>query len=112
MNVRRIGYVASEIVRHGGLVIVANIAPFAEDRAFNKKLISAWGDYNQIYVNTPIEECERRDVKGLYAGARAGTIKNFTGVSDPFEVPTDSALDLTLMSVEETLAEIYKRFGL
>ena len=112
MNVRRIGYVASEIVRHGGLVIVANIAPFAEDRAFNKKLISAWGDYNQIYVNTPIDECERRDVKGLYAGARAGTIKNFTGVSDPFEVPTDSALDLTLMSVDETLSVIYKRFGL
>lgn len=112
MNVRRIGYVASEIVRHGGLVIVANIAPFAEDRAYNKKLISSWGDYNQIYVDTPIEECERRDVKGLYAGARAGTIKNFTGVSDPFEVPTDSALDLTLMSVDSTLDAVYKRFGL
>lgn len=112
MNVRRIGYVASEIVRHGGLVIVANIAPFAEDRAFNKKVISQWGDYNQIYVNTPIEECEKRDVKGLYAGARAGTIKNFTGVSDPFEVPTDSALDLDLMSLDDTLAVVFKRFGL
>jgi sulfate adenylyltransferase len=101
-NVRRIGYVASEIVKHGGLVIVANIAPFEEDREYNKKLISAFGDYYQIYVNTPIEECEKRDVKGLYAGARAGSVKNFTGVTDSFEVPTNSFLDLKLMSLSET----------
>ena len=112
MNVRRIGYVASEIVKHGGLVVVANIAPFKEDRMFNKKLISAGGDYFQLYVNTPISECERRDVKGLYAGARAGTIKNFTGVSDPFEVPDDSFLDLELMSLEETAAALFAKCGL
>jgi sulfate adenylyltransferase len=108
MNVRRIGYVASEIVRHGGLVIVANIAPFAEDRAFNKKLITAYGDYYQIFVDTPVTECERRDVKGLYAAARAGTVKNFTGVSDPFEIPEDSFMTLTLASVSETAEIMFK----
>ena len=112
LNVRRIGYVAAEIVKHGGLVVVANIAPFQEDREYNRKLISAGGDYFQIYVNTPIEECERRDVKGLYAGARAGTIKNFTGVSDPFMVPTDSFLELGLMPLQETMDLVFKKLGL
>jgi sulfate adenylyltransferase len=82
--------VASEIVKHGGLVVVANIAPYEEDRAYNRDLISLHGDYIQIFVNTSLEECERRDVKGLYRAARAGTIKQFTGISDPFEVPTNS----------------------
>lgn len=90
LNVRRIGYVASEIVKHGGLVVVANIAPYEEDRAYNRDLISLHGDYIQIFVNTSLEECERRDVKGLYRAARAGTIKQFTGISDPFEIPTNS----------------------
>jgi sulfate adenylyltransferase len=87
MNVRRIGYVASEIVKHGGIVIVANIAPFAEDRAFNKRLISQNGRYVEIFCDTPLETCAERDVKGLYKAAFAGTLKNFTGVSDPFERP-------------------------
>ena len=108
MNVRRIGYVASEIVKHGGLVVVANIAPFEEDRAYNKKMISAWGDYYQIFVDTPVAECERRDVKGLYAAARAGTVKNFTGVSDPFEEPTNSFLKLDLESLSDTTATMLK----
>lgn len=108
MNVRRIGYVASEIVRHGGIVVVANIAPFAEDRAFNKKLISTYGDYHQIFVDTPIEECIRRDVKGLYAGAIAGTIKNFTGISDPFEAPDDSSVTLKLESLSDTVETLFK----
>ena len=90
MNVRRIGYVASEIVRHGGIVIVANIAPFAEDRAFNRCLISQHGRYVEIFCDTSLETCANRDVKGLYKAAFAGTLKNFTGVSDPFESPTDS----------------------
>jgi sulfate adenylyltransferase len=90
MNVRRIGYVASEIVRHGGIVIVANIAPFAEDRAFNRRLISQHGRYVEIFVDTALDTCAERDVKGLYKAAFAGTLKNFTGVSDPFEAPTDS----------------------
>lgn len=87
MNVRRIGYVASEIVRHGGIVIVANIAPYQEDRDFNKNLINQYGTYLEFFVDTPIEICEQRDVKGLYKAARAGTIATFTGVSDPFEIP-------------------------
>jgi sulfate adenylyltransferase len=90
MNVRRIGYVASEIVRHGGIVIVANIAPFEEDRNFNRDLINKYGKYVEFFVNTPIEVCEERDVKGLYKAARAGTLANFTGVTDPFEIPLNS----------------------
>jgi len=97
MNVRRIGYVASEIVRHGGVVLVANIAPFEEDRAWNRKLISQYGNYVEYFVDTPVEVCEERDVKGLYKAARAGTLKNFTGVSDPFEVPL-TAVSVPLMS--------------
>ena len=94
LNVRRIGYVASEIVKHGGLAIVANIAPYKEDRIYNRDLIKQHGDYIQIFVNTTLEECERRDVKGLYQAARAGTIKQFTGISDPFEVPMESEIIL------------------
>jgi sulfate adenylyltransferase len=86
-NVRRIGYVASEIVRHGGIVLVANIAPYEEDREYNKRLISMYGKYVEIFVDTPLDVCEERDVKGLYKQARAGTIKGFTGISDPFEKP-------------------------
>ena len=112
MNVRRIGYVASEIVKHGGLVVVANIAPFEVDRAFNKKMITAWGDYYQIFVDTPVAECERRDVKGLYAAARAGTVKNFTGVSDPFEEPINSFLKLDLDSLEDTIVVMKSKLGL
>lgn len=87
-NVRRIGYVASEIVRHGGTVICANIAPYDEDRLNNRKLIEQYGKYCEIFVDTPLEVCEKRDVKGLYKLAREGKIKQFTGISDPFEEPT------------------------
>lgn len=106
-NVRRIGYVASEIVRHGGTVIVANIAPYEEDRQFNKKIISQYGKYVQIFVDTPLEECERRDVKGLYSAARAGTIKQFTGISDPFEPPTNSAITLKWAPLEEMVQALH-----
>jgi sulfate adenylyltransferase len=88
MNVRRIGYVASEIVRHGGIVLVANIAPYEADRAYNRSLISGFGTYLEVFVDTSLETCESRDVKGLYAAARAGKIQQFTGISDPFERPT------------------------
>jgi sulfate adenylyltransferase len=90
MNVRRIGYVASEIVKHGGIVIVANIAPYDEDRLYNRNLISSYGKYIEFYVDTPLEVCEERDVKGLYKSARQGTLKNFTGISDPFEMPSNA----------------------
>lgn len=91
INVRRIGYVASEIVKHNGIVICANICPYDEDRLFNRNLIeNTGGTYKEIFVNTPLEICEKRDVKGLYEKARKGIIKEFTGISDPFEIPTNS----------------------
>lgn len=106
MNVRRIGYVASEIVRHGGIVLVANIAPFEEDRQFNRVVISQQGKYMEVFVDTPLETCEGRDVKGLYAAARAGTIKQFTGISDPYETPTD-ALVVKGLGKEEAVSFVF-----
>lgn len=86
-NVRRIGYVASEVAKHGGICVCANIAPYEDDRLYNKNLIeSKGGKYIEIFVNTPVEVCESRDVKGLYKLARDGKIK-LTGINDPFEVP-------------------------
>jgi sulfate adenylyltransferase len=106
-NVRRIGYVASEIVRHGGTVLVANIAPYDEDRQANRKLIGGYGKYIEVYVDTPIEECERRDVKGLYKASRSGTLANFTGVSDPFEVPRNSELVLRSNDLDAKVETIW-----
>jgi len=86
-NVRRIGYVASEIVKHSGIVVVANIAPYQIDRDYNREIIGKWGKYIEIYVDTDINICEERDAKGLYKLAKKGLISNFTGISDPFEKP-------------------------
>ena len=89
INVRRIGYVASLITKLDGIVLCANIAPYDEDRLYNRKLIeSTNGRYVEVFVDTPISECERRDVKGLYKKARSGAIPQFTGVTDPFERPS------------------------
>jgi len=93
-NVRRIGYVASEITKHGGICIVANIAPFEDDRQANRNIINANGKYIEIFVDTGLKKCEERDCKGLYSGARNGSIKNFTGISSPFEDPTNSEIVL------------------
>ena len=87
INIRRIGFVASEITKNGGIAICAPIAPYEIDRAFNRNLISELGNFIEIYVNTPLEKCEQRDAKGLYALARDGKIKEFTGISDPYEEP-------------------------
>ena len=92
-NIRRIGYLCSEITKHYGIVLAANIAPYEEDRIYNRKLVTGQGaHYIEIFVDTPLEECEARDCKGLYKAARAGTIKQFTGISDPFEQPEHSDL--------------------
>lgn len=91
-NVRRIGYVASQVVRHDGVCVVANIAPYQDDREFNRNIIENEGNYFQIWVNTPLDKCEKRDAKGLYKLARQGKIKEFTGISDPFETPSESEL--------------------
>lgn len=91
-NVRRIGFVAAEIVKHQGIVVIANIAPYEEDRQYNKDYISQYGNYYEIFVDTPLIECEKRDCKGLYKMARCGKIQNFTGVSDPFEIPKNPSI--------------------
>ncbi|HKD88013.1 MAG TPA: adenylyl-sulfate kinase [Streptosporangiaceae bacterium] len=92
LNIARIGFVAAEIARHGGIAICAPIAPFAAARAQVRQMVSETGDFFLVYVATPVEVCESRDRKGLYAKARAGLIGQFTGVSDPYEVPTDAEL--------------------
>ncbi|MGA7439754.1 MAG: bifunctional sulfate adenylyltransferase/adenylylsulfate kinase [Luteibacter sp.] len=93
-NILRIAYVASEVVRHGGIAICAPIAPYAEDRAAARALVEAHGDFIEVHVSTRLEVCEARDTKGLYAQARAGVLKHFTGVSDPYEVPERPELRL------------------
>jgi sulfate adenylyltransferase len=97
-NIERIGYVASEITKAGGIAICAPIAPYAAPRQVNRRIISAEGGYLLVYVATPLEVCEQRDRKGLYAKARAGIIKEFTGISDPYEEPEDA--DLVIHTTE------------
>ena len=108
INVKRIGYVASEITKNGGIALCAPIAPFKASRNSNRKIISQYGNYIQIFVSTPLSECERRDVKGLYAKARAGTLTGFTGIDDPYEQPENCELniDTTNISPEEAVQEV------
>ncbi|ANB17589.1 bifunctional sulfate adenylyltransferase/adenylylsulfate kinase [Dokdonella koreensis] len=93
-NVRRIGWVAAEVTRHGGIAICAPIAPYADDRGEVRRLVEQHGSFVEVHVATPIEVCEARDRKGLYAQARAGRIPQFTGVSDPYEAPAAPELRL------------------
>jgi sulfate adenylyltransferase len=104
-NIRRIGFVAAEITRHGGMAICAPIAPYAETRDEVRAMVEATGDFLLIHVATPLEECERRDRKGLYAKARAGLISEFTGISDPYEEPFDAnlVLDTTDMTIDDAV---------
>jgi len=87
LNVQRIGFVASEITKNGGIAICAPIAPYSKDRNINRNLISQVGGFIEVFVNTSLEKCEERDSKGLYKLAREGKIKEFTGISDPYEEP-------------------------
>ena len=107
-NVRRIGYVATEVTRHGGVAICAPIAPYAETRAEVRRMVEAVGDFLLIHVSTPIEVCERRDLKGLYARARAGTLLEFTGVSDPYDEPDDAvaSIDTSVMENSRAVAAV------
>jgi sulfate adenylyltransferase len=90
INVRRVGYVASEVVRHGGLVVAALVSPYRETRHEVRTMV---GDgYIEVFVDTPLQVVEERDVKGWYAKARSGEVKEFTGVSDPYELPLDPEL--------------------
>ncbi|MCD0447822.1 adenylyl-sulfate kinase [Actinocorallia sp. API 0066] len=113
LNIRRIGFVAAEIARHGGLAICAPIAPYAATRAEVRRMVEAVGDFVLIHVATPLAECERRDRKGLYAKARAGLIPEFTGISDPYETPTDAelVLDTTGRAVADCVDEVLKHLS-
>lgn len=94
LNIRRIGYVATEVSRHGGIAICAPIAPFDQARRLVRADVEQVGDFVLIHVSTSLAECERRDRKGLYAKARQGLIPDFTGISSPYEVPADAVLRL------------------
>ena len=108
LNVQRIGFVAAEIARSGGIAVCAPIAPYAASRAAVRTRVAPVGDFVLVHVATPLEECELRDIKGLYSQARAGVITEFTGVSDPYEEPTDADLiiDTTMTTPDETVTFI------
>lgn len=108
LNIRRIGFVANEITKNGGIAICAPIAPYDSSRKEVRSLIEQHGGFILVYVSTPIEVCEARDRKGLYAKARAGIIKEFTGVSDPYEPPitADIEIDTSDLSPEEAAQDI------
>ena len=110
-NVQRIGYVAAEIARHHGIVICAPIAPYTSDRAVNRRRISGGGGYIEVFVNAPLQVCERRDVKGLYAKARAGIIRGFTGIDDPYEAPgyADVVCYTDLESITESTNKVLSK---
>jgi sulfate adenylyltransferase len=103
INIRRIGYVASEITKNGGIAICAPIAPYEATRQAVRHMVERFGGFILVHVSTSIEVCEQRDRKGLYAKARAGIVKEFTGISDPYEAPTDAevVIDTANLSPEE-----------
>ena len=111
LNVQRIGFVASEITKNAGIAICAPIAPYTADRRVNRELISPLGGFIEVFVNTSLAVCEERDVKGLYALARKGVIKEFTGISDPYEEPTDAeiVIDSSGRSPEVLVEEIFEQ---
>ena len=104
LNIRRIGYVASEITKNGGIAICAPIAPYTSTRRIVRDMISPLGGFIEIHVATPIDVCEGRDRKGLYAKARAGIIKEFTGISDPYEVPENPEMVIDTADISPDLA--------
>jgi sulfate adenylyltransferase len=110
LNIARIGFVAAEVARHGGIAICAPIAPFASARARARAMVSAVGDFLLIHVATPVEVCEARDRKGLYAKARAGVITQFTGISDPYEEPADADLviDTSILTRHEAVQAVLR----
>jgi len=107
-NVRRVSWVAAMLARHGGIAITALIAPFAEGRAEARRMARDGADFVLVWVSTPLDECERRDRKGLYARARAGELPEFTGIDSPYEVPDDADLviDTTRLGVHEVVATV------
>jgi len=108
LNIRRIGFVASEITKNGGIAICAPIAPYASVRQEVRAMVEQGGGFVLVHVATPLEICEQRDRKGLYAKARAGMIQQFTGISDPYEVPGDAdmAIDTSDLTPAEAAQEV------
>lgn len=102
-NIERVGFVSNLVVRQGGLVVVAMVAPLEEGRRRFREQVEPWGDFFEIYVATPLNECERRDPKGLYKKARAGTLQEMTGIQSPYEEPEQP--DLTIISGQQTFQE-------
>jgi sulfate adenylyltransferase len=113
INVRRIGFVASEITKNRGIAICAPIAPYAVTRSEIRRSIEAHGGFIEIHVATPLDECEKRDRKGMYAKARAGLIKGYTGIDDPYEVPQapELRIDTTNITPDEAAQEILLYLG-
>jgi sulfate adenylyltransferase len=109
INIRRIGFVASEITKNGGIALCAPIAPYDSIRKEVRAMVQPHGGFILVHLDTPLETCEQRDRKGLYAKARAGLVKEFTGVSDPYEAPTDAevTIDTTDITPEEAAQEVF-----
>ncbi len=106
-NIERIGWVASRLTRHGAAVLVSAISPYRDTRATARKLVAEHGHFVEVFVEASVDACAARDVKGLYAKAFAGEIKEFTGVSDPYEPPADP--ELVLHTETEEPAESARR---
>ncbi|MFB2833605.1 adenylyl-sulfate kinase [Floridanema evergladense] len=107
-NIRRIGFVAHLLTRNGVIVLVSAISPYREIRLEVKSKI---GDFIEVFVNAPLEVCEKRDVKGLYKKARAGEIKHFTGIDDPYEVPTNPDVEChtDIETEAESVAKVWQK---
>jgi adenylylsulfate kinase len=110
-NIRRIGFVAHLLTRNGVIVLVSAISPYREIREEVRQRI---GDFVEVYVNAPLEICEQRDVKGLYKKARAGEIKNFTGIDDPYEPPLNPEVECKTdqETIEESVAKVLGKLNL
>jgi sulfate adenylyltransferase len=108
LNIRRIGFVASEIVRHQGAVVCAAVSPYRATRNEVRNMVGA-DKFVEVFVDTPLEECERRDTKGMYLKARRGEIRNFTGIDDPYETPLNAELTIetTVNTAEENAYSIF-----
>ena len=104
-HLRRTGYMASRLAAHGVTVIASFVSPYRDSRDFIRRLCPGFAE---IYVSTPLDECERRDVKGLYARARRGELRNFTGIDDPYEQPEhpELTLDTRTLSIEQAVARV------
>jgi adenylylsulfate kinase len=109
-HLRRTGYMASRLAAHGVTVVASFVSPYRASREFIRRLCPG---FVEIYVATPLEECERRDVKGLYARARRGEIRNFTGIDDPYEAPErpELTLDTRTLTVDQCVAAVLERVG-